>query len=172
MVEVRLERPEDAAAVREIHAAAFGRPDEGRVVDALRAGDGSYLGFVAVEDGVVVGHIVFSPATLHCYGALFTVTALGPVAVWPTRQRQGIGSRLMGEGLAACQRLGRDIVVVLGHPAFYSRFGFVTARPLGLMSEYPAPDEAFMVAELTPQALRGRRGVVLYSPAFRLASDG
>ncbi len=66
--------------------------------------------------------------------------------------------------------LDHDVVVVVGHPAFYPRFGFVPARPLGLRCEYPVDEEAFMVSELTPGALHGRRGVVMYAPAFRLAA--
>jgi putative acetyltransferase len=96
--------------------------------------------------------------------------ALGPMAVRPDRQRRGLGSALVRQGLAACRSLDHDVVVVVGHPAFYPRFGFVPARPLGLLCEYPVDEEAFMVSELTPGALRGRRGVVMYAPAFRLAA--
>src|SRR5438094_442107 len=111
-------------------------------------------------------HVVFAPVTLHCYQAPYTITALAPLAVRPAWQRGGIGSVLMRQGLAACATAGRDVVVVVGHPAFYPRFGFVRARPLGLMSEPAYSADTFMVAELTPGALRGRRGVVLYSADF------
>jgi putative acetyltransferase len=168
-IRVRAEAAEDAAAVGAVHEAAFGRPAEARVAAALRARVRPYLGLVAVEDGAVLGHVAFSGATLHCYGALFPVLALGPLAVRPERQRQGVGAALVRAGLAECRRLGHDVVVVLGHPAYYPRFGFVPARPLGLLSEWPAPDEAFMVAELAPGALRGRRGVVYYAREFEAA---
>ena len=92
--------------------------------------------------------------------------ALAPMSVLPAWQRRGIGSVLVREGLHACRAAGHDVVVVVGHPAFYPRFGFIPARPLGLMSDPPFPDEAFMVAELTPGALRGRRGVILYGGDF------
>jgi putative acetyltransferase len=69
-------------------------------------------------------------------------------------------------GLDACRAAGHDVVSVVGHPEYYPRFGFVRARPFGLASEPPFPDEAFMVAELTPGALRGRRGVVVYGEEF------
>jgi putative acetyltransferase len=149
-----------------MHTAAFGRGDEAALVDRLRARARLYLGLVAVHGDGVVGHIVFTPVTLHCYQAPYTILALAPMAVRPDRQRQGIGSALVREGLAACRAAGHDVVVVVGHPAFYPRFGFVPARPLGLLSEPAFPDEAFMVAELTPGALRGRRGVVLYGGDF------
>jgi putative acetyltransferase len=96
--------------------------------------------------------------------------ALGPMAVRPASQRRGIGSALVHEGLNACRALGHDVVVVLGHARFYPRFGFVPARSVGLMSEYAVPDEAFMVAELTPGALRNRRGVVYYASEFSLVA--
>jgi putative acetyltransferase len=162
-VDIRPERADDVAAIRAVHTEAFGRPDEARLVDRLRARAHPYLGLVAADGGQVVGHIVFAPVTLHCYQAPYTITALAPMAVRPASQRRGIGSRLVRDGLVACRTEGRDVVVVVGHPAFYPRFGFVRARPLGLMSEPEFPDEAFMVAELTPGALRGRRGIVLYS---------
>lgn len=140
------------------------------MVDALRESVRPYVGLVALENGAVVGHVAFSPATLHCYGATFTIMALGPMAVRPDRQRCGIGSALVRQGLVACRALDHDVAVVVGHPAFYPRFGFVPARPRGLLCEYPVPDETFLVAELGPGALRGRRGVVSYAAAFRLAA--
>ena len=165
MIEIRPETASDVAAVRAVNDTAFGRPDEGRIADTLRT-HAKYFGLVAVDGEEIVGHVAFSPATLHCYSALFPITALGPMAVSPAWQRRGAGSALVREGLAACARRGDDVVVVLGHPAFYPRFGFVPARPLGVMSEWDVPDDVFMVAELTPGALRGRRGVVYYAPEF------
>jgi putative acetyltransferase len=170
-VRVRPETPADADAARAVHEAAFGGPNEGRVVDALREGATPYVGLVALEGDRVIGHVAFSPATLHCYGAPYTIMALGPMAVRPDRQRRGIGSALARAGLDACRRLGHEVVVVLGPPAFYARFGFVTARPVGVMCGSAVPDEAFMVAELSPGALRGRRGVVFYAAAFGLAAE-
>jgi len=165
-VEIRPERAADVAAIRTVHTEAFGRPDEAGLVDRLRERARPYVGLVAADGGEIVGHIVFTPVTLHCYQAPYTITALAPLAVRPAWQRRGVGAALVREGLAACRAGGRDVVVVVGHPAFYPRFGFVRARPLGLMSEPEFSDDAFMVAELTPRALRGRRGVVLYSADF------
>jgi putative acetyltransferase len=166
MITIRAEREDEALAVGEIHLETFGRPDEGRIVERLRARARPYLGLVAIDADDLVGHLVMSPVTLHCYQAPYSIMALAPMAVRPTWQRRGIGSALVREGLQACRGARHDVVVVVGHPAYYPRFGFVPARPLGLMSEPPFPDEAFMVAELTPGALRGRRGVVLYGGDF------
>jgi putative acetyltransferase len=165
-VDLRVERAADAEMVRAVHAEAFGRPDEARLVERLRQRARPYLGLVAAVGGEVVGHVVFAPVTLHCYQAPYAIQALAPLAVRPAWQRRGIGGALVRAGLAACHAAGHDVVVVVGHPEFYPRFGFVRARPLGLMSEPAFPDETFMVAELTPGALHGRRGVVLYSADY------
>ena len=168
-VEVRPETPADVEAVRGVNAAAFGRPDEGRVVDALREHAALCVSLVAVEGGRVSGHIAFSLATLGEAAGPVAIAALGPMAVMPDRQRLGIGSALVRAGLDACRRLGHEVVVVLGHPAFYPRFGFVTARPLGVTCDYPVPDEVFMVAELSPGALRA--GAASSATDFALAAD-
>jgi putative acetyltransferase len=88
------------------------------------------------------------------------------MAVLPECQRQGIGSLLVRAGLEACRSAGHDAVVVLGHPEFYPRFGFVAADTKGLRCEYEVPREAFMVLELRPAALAETRGVVRYRPEF------
>jgi predicted N-acetyltransferase YhbS len=88
--------------------------------------------------------------------------------VLPDYQKQGVGSQLVRAGLRECARLGYDVVVVLGHAEYYSRFGFIPASQKGLQSEYPVPDEVFMVVELKPDALGGRRGLVKYRPEFNL----
>lgn len=160
---VRPETPADAEAVRALTAAAFGQPDEADLVDRLRETPG-YLALVAVEAGEVVGHIAFSPVTLDPPGP--DVRGLAPMAVAPGRQRKGIGSALVREGLEACRADGAAAVVVLGHPAYYPRFGFAPGPPRGITCEYDVPDEAFMVVELRPGALAGTEGVVHYGPAF------
>ena len=131
----------------------------------------SAFSLVAVEGRRVSGHIAFTLATLGKPAGPVAIAALGPMAVMPDRQRLGIGAALVRAGLDACRRLGHDVVVVLGHPAFYPRFGFMTARPLRMTCEYRVPDEVFMVAERSPGALRGRRGLVRYAPDFALASS-
>ena len=174
MIEIRAERAEDAAAVRRVNELAFGQAGEAALVDALRAAARPHVSLVAADGEQVVGHIFFSPVSLETEGgpegaredSPFAAMGLAPMAVLPEHQRRGVGSALVRAGLGECLRAGRDVVVVLGHPEYYPRFGFVPAAPLGLRCEYPVPDDTFMVVELRPGALAGRRGLVKYHPAF------
>jgi putative acetyltransferase len=166
MISIRAETAEDRLAVRRVNERAFGRPHEADLVDALRETAHPHVSLVAVLDGQVVGHIFFSLVSIESEGSVFMAMGLAPMAVLPEYQKQGIGSQLVQEGLRECQRLGHDIVVVLGHPEYYPRFGFTPAKPKGLRCEYDVPDEVFMVAELTPGALGGRHGLVNYRPEF------
>lgn len=163
---VRDETPADRAHVRRVNEAAFGAPQEADLVDALRAEGVATVSLVAEEDGEIVGHILFSPVTVEGAGTPPLGLGLAPMAVIPSRQRQGIGSRLARAGLDRCRARGAGFVVVLGHPAYYPRFGFVPASRFGLRCEYDAPDEAFMAMELVERALEGLTGLVRYHPAF------
>ena len=170
MLTIRDETQSDHAAVRNINERAFERAAEADLVDVLRKSAHSYLSLVAelaTEAGrQVVGHIFFSPVEIESEDASFTAIGLAPMAVLPEFQNQAIGSSLIRRGLEDCKRLGHDVVVVLGHPEFYPRFGFVPAATKGLRSEYPVPDEVFMVLELRPNVLAGRQGLVKYHPEF------
>jgi putative acetyltransferase len=125
------------------------------------------LALVAVEDGRVVGHIVFSPVTIDCGDRTCSAVGLAPMAVLPERQRRGIGSQLVKAGLLECRNAGYDCVVVVGHPTYYPRFGFVPASRYGVKSEYEVPDEAFMVVAWSVGVLQGRGGIARYEPEFR-----
>ena len=166
MIRVRPETAEDAPAVRRVNELAFGHPEEAALVEALRDASVPHLSLVAVEDGHVVGHIFFSPVSIESEGSTFQAMGLAPMAVLPEYQGRGVGSELVREGLRECLLRGWKVVVVLGHPEYYPRFGFVPAVGKGLRSEYQVPDEVFMVAELEPGALGGRRGLVKYRREF------
>ena len=158
---VRPETSEDAAAVRDVETRAFDRADEAALVDALRGAGKATISLVAIVDGHVVGHVLFSPVTLD--GAPLGL-GLAPLAVAPEAQRRGVGAALVRAGLAEARAAGHGVVVVLGDPAYYRRFGFVAAEPRDLCSEYDAPPGSFQVAELVPGALAGRSGLVRYAP--------
>ena len=163
-VSIRPEAAGDEAAVRGINESAFGQPDEARLVDALRARARPFVSLVAETDGAVAGHILFTPVTLEGFTGL--LLGLAPMAVNPDLQRNGVGAALIIAGLDACRSLGAAAVVVLGHTAYYPKFGFVPAARFGLRCEYDVPPEAFMALELRPGALAGAAGTVRYHPAF------
>ena len=163
---IRAEQPADAGMVRAVNEAAFDSALEADIVERIRDQGGASVSLVADSSGVVLGHILFSPVSVGGHPAL-RVMGLGPMAVLPTHQRQGIGSSLVREGLDRCQEMGCDAVVVLGHPAYYPRFGFVPASRYGISSEYDVPDEVFMLVELRPGSLDGVTGEVIYDDAFR-----
>ena len=111
----------------------------------------------------------FSPALVESARMSYKVLCLAPVAVLPAHQRKGIGLQMVHAGLEECRRLRHEVVVVVGHPDYYPRFGFVLAKPKGLACEFEVPDEAWMVIELREGALTGRWGVVKFQPEFREA---
>jgi putative acetyltransferase len=88
------------------------------------------------------------------------------MGVLPGFQRKGIGTKLLQEGIDLSRKLGFRSIVVVGHPAYYSRFGFLPAKPKGLLLPFPAPDDSFMALELVAGSLEGIRGAVVYPPAF------
>ena len=121
---------------------------------------------MAEIDGEIAGHILFTEVTLDPPRAVRDTIALAPVAVRPDLQGRGIGSALIEEGLRRCAKLGYGAAVVLGHPSYYPRFGFLPAHRFGLRCELPAPPEAFMALELVPGALDAVEALVRYHPAF------
>jgi putative acetyltransferase len=167
---VRSERPHDAPAVADLNRRAFGGPAEAALVDRLRAAGLAVASLVAEADeppNPIVGHILFSRLPIDTPRTRLNAVALAPMAVAPERQRQGIGSALVREGLRVCRSAGESIVVVVGHPEYYPRFGFSAALARRLLSPYSG--DAFMALALRPGALdeiAGGGGVVRYPPAF------
>ncbi len=162
---IREEREQDRSAVREIVSTEFDTGAEAALIDELRSAAGPLVSLVAEDGGAVVGHVMFSQVTLleHPDAKLM---GLAPLAVDYEHQGRGIGSVLVREGLDRCRSLGVLAVVALGHPEYYSRFGFEPASRLGLRCEYDVPDEAFVALELEKGALDGMSGTVRYHSAF------
>lgn len=163
---IRHEASSDIAAIRFVNEQAFGGSSEANTIDALRARGAATLSLVAVIGDQVVGHLFFSPATIEAPDRSWPALGLAPLSVLPDYQRQGIGTALMNAGLEECRQLGHERVVVLGHPRYYPRFGFVTAKPHGIDNEYNAPEEAFMILELQPGAFTDVTGVAKYQPEW------
>lgn len=160
----------DAAAVRAVHRAAFPSDAEARLLDALRA-SGDYdpgRSLVAEVDGVIQGHCLLTATTLeHPDGSRVVgrIVALGPIAVVPAWQTQHLGARLIRAVFDRCENEGVAAIVVLGYPSYFPRFGFDSARTLGLLPPEPWPDEAWMARRLaasTPEDV----GVVHYAQPF------
>lgn len=163
---IREEKPEDLAGIRAVVAAAFGRAAEADIVDALRERAQPFVSLVAEHQGEVVGHVLFTPVTVA--GMADTkMMGLAPMAVAPTYQVRGVGTALVLTGFEQLRLQGMTAVVVVGHPSYYPRFGFVPASGFGLTSEYNVPDDVFMACELDPGALQGTTGLISYHPAFR-----
>jgi len=162
MIDIRPEEPGDIAGIRDVNRRAFGQDQESNIVDALRANGAVVLSLVAALDGRVVGHIMYSPLTVgDVLGA-----ALGPMAVLPEHQRQGIGTRLVEAGNDQLARAGCPCIAVVGHPTFYPRFGFRPASAFGITSDWDLPDEAFMVLALDAAKMSGVGGAAQYRTEF------
>ena len=160
-----MEDTEDHDAVREVNLGAFPGEDEALLVEKLRESE-DVISLVALKDDKMVGHILFSPATIEKGDDSFPTLALAPLAVLPEFQRRGIGSQLVEKGLEECRNQGYSIVTVLGHPDYYPRFGFKLAAECGIQSPFEVPIDAFMVLELVSGALDNVNGVLKYSKAF------
>lgn len=163
---IRPETPEDIDAIDHIHFAAFDQDGEAKLVHALRNDGSLVISFLAVVEDQVVGHIAYSPLTFNQPADPGTVLGLGPMAVSPAFQGQGIGKTLLLESLEACKKIGCPAVIVLGHPEFYAKGGFIPASQFGITPQYDVPDEAFMARELFPGTLKDLTGTAHYHPAF------
>ena len=166
MITIRHEQPGDIEAIREVNRRAFGQEQEARIVDALRDSGAVLLSLVATLEDRITGHILYSPVHAGDLGG----AALGPMAVLPEQQRQGIGSRLVESGNELLQKAGCPFIVVVGHPEFYPRFGFQPARPYGLACEWDVSDGVFMVKVLDDARMGGTTGQVRYRPEFSSVS--
>ncbi len=160
---VRPEREEDIDAIRALTETAFKTAPhadgtEHLIIDRLRAAGALTLSLVAEAGGAIVGHVAFSPVALSdgsedWYG-------LGPISVDPARQGEGIGGKLIREGLERLKALGATGCVLLGDPVYYSRFGFEPDPKLTLDG---VPPEYFMRVAFSP--VYGE-GTVSYHPGF------
>jgi putative acetyltransferase len=161
VTEIRDERPSDAPSIHAVNTRAFGRDREANIVDALRSNNAVSLSLVAIREGKLIGHVMYSPVSV----GEATGAGLAPLAVLPEHQRCGIGSDLVRVGKRRLEATGCRFIVVLGHPSFYLRFGFSPAGTYGISCQWNAPDDAFMVAMLSEPAA-DLKGVAKYRPEF------
>lgn len=166
---IRPESPADAAAIYTVNKQAFdGREAEPRLVDSIRETEGYIpeLSLVAEQNDRITGHILFSRIQIQSENVQLPGLALAPMAVLPEYQGQGTGSALVKRGLEECKRLAHAWIIVLGHPAYYTRFGFAPELAKSLECPFGDCGNAWMALELIPGALKGVRGIVIYPPAF------
>ena len=161
---VREERAGDTEAIRAVNRLAFRGNAEALLVDRLRDGGLYIVSLVAEMNGRVVGHILFSRLPIETAQGALNAVALAPMAVIPDKQLKGIGSSLVLRGLAMCRDRGERIAVVVGHPAYYPRFGF--SAHLARCLKSPFSGDMFMACELVPGALAGVSGTLRYPSAF------
>jgi putative acetyltransferase len=166
MIMVREEQSEDIPVIREVNKRAFGQPQEADLVDRLRQNCHDLLSLVAVAENQVVGHILFSPATIGSEGGTIQGMGLAPMAVLPEYQRHGVGAELIRAGIRRLESRACPFVIVLGHAAYYPRFGFEPASRFGIQSEWEVPDDAFMILVLNKSVMQGVSGMVKYRPEF------
>ena len=159
LIEIREERPDDMAAVRDLNRRAFGQDQESNIVDALRANGAALLSLVATVDDRVVGHIMYSHLSVD---DSVSGAALGPMAVLPEYQRQGIGGKLIEAGNRKLKDAGYPFIIVVGHADYYPRFGFRPASEHGIRCEWDIPDNVFMLLVLDQAKMLGVSGLAKY----------
>lgn len=170
MISIRKEQSKDVAAIRTLNELTFHGSVEADIVDALRKAPAGLLSLVAVENGSIVGHLAFSPVMIETTNGTVTSMGLGPMAVLPDHQQQGIGSALVWHCLFLLRKQRCPFVIVLGHPTYHPRFGFVPASQQGLTCQWDGvPDEAFMVLVLDTDRMKDIDGIAKYQDEFNMA---
>jgi putative acetyltransferase len=164
---IREEVPVDIPAIRKVNERAFNQPQEAGIVDELRKKCAGLLSLVAEDDGVIIGHVLFSPVTVAADPGGVVGMGLAPMAVVPQRQREGVGSVLVVRGLELLKAKRCPFVVVLGHADYYPRFGFVPASTFGIKCQWEGvPDDVFMARVFSDEILKKINGVVRYRREF------
>jgi len=171
MLSIRNTTDTDLDDVLHIHREAFGQDEEADLVNALFNDDSArpFHSLLAIDDDKAVGHILFTRVQIGGNEDTLSAMILAPMAVLPGAQGKGVGGKLIRAGLQQLQESAVDLVLVLGHPAYYPRFGFKPAGALGFEAPYPIPAEhsaAWMVMELRPGVIGSFSGSVICADAL------
>lgn len=173
-VEIRAEQSGDEGSIRQVVADAFDATLEADLVEAIRRSENYIpeLSLVAMLDGRIVGHVMVSYTELHEGDNVHRVAQLAPLAVDPTVQRIGIGSKLVREVAKLADERGEPMLILEGDPRYYGRLGFEHSAPLGITFDLPswAPPQAAQVLRLSSYD-PSVRGQVVYPPAFDVDFD-
>lgn len=163
---IRKETSKDIQDIRRLNDLVFADPAEGAIVDAIRDRCPDALSLVAVEGAQIIGHIFFSPVAINGMNGIEAM-GLGPMAVLPEYQRKGIGKALITKGIQELEKAGCAVVVVLGHPEYYPKFGFVPGSRYSLKSQWEGiPDNVFMARFLNSEKIGKIGGIVRYRKEF------
>jgi putative acetyltransferase len=166
MTLIRHETPEDIPLISSAIEQAFKRDAEARLAEKLRQACVDHISLVADDNGTIVGHIMFTPVLIK-NGKEVQGMGLAPMSVLPARQRRGIGTQLVKSGLQILRKKGCPFVIVLGHPAYYPRFGFQPASRFNIKSQWEGvPDEAFMILVLEEEAMQNVSGIAMFRDEF------
>lgn len=168
-ISIRREMPTDIDAIHALEAEAFGCRLEADIVNRLRDDGSLWLSLVALVDDGIVGHAAYSLVEVSHKSGKWRFPALGPIAVAPAKQRQGIGSALIRAGTKKVREAGYGLLFLVGSPDYYPRFGFQPALPLGFSSDYVKPGglhEHFMALVLDQSLIGSVRGHMRYHAAF------
>lgn len=165
-INVRKEKESDISQVYDLNKTAFkqvafSQGVEADLVNKLRDAACDIISLVAVLENQVVGHIIFSPVEINNE---VSGMSLSTMAVLPKFQKKGIGSMLIKAGIEEVKKLKNSLIIVLGHPEYYPKFGFVAASKYGLKSKYDVPDEVFMA--LSFKDIKWDNAVVKYRQEF------
>lgn len=170
MLLIRREKQSDILSIRKVNESVFNVPIEAHLVDLLREANKATISLVAMFNDRLVGPILFSPIKIELNPRNMRGLGLAPLAVLPEYQERGISSRLVTKGLEECRYEGYDLVVVLGHESYFTRFGFKRASLYDLSNEYNI-DENFMALELKQGTLSAVSGLVKFQPEFKESED-
>lgn len=172
-IKIRPETEQDYAAIRHVNELAFGRTAEADLVENLRQLPEfePLLSLVAETDGKILGHVMLFPIYIRGKdGEEYPCLSLGPIAVIPEFQKQGIGGILIQAGHRAALELDYNAVLLLGHPSYYPRFGYRLAKNWNITNPWQITGEPWMAIELIEGALNGKAGVAVYPEAFNEAT--
>ena len=172
-IDIRPETENDHVSIRRVNDLAFGRPEEGRLVDNLRQLPEfePRLSLIAELDGQIIGHVLFSPIYIQGEdGEEYPCLSLGPIAVAPEYQEQGYGGKLIEAGHRAALELDYTAVLLLGHPGYYPRFGYLPAEKWEITNPWQIDDDPWMGIELVKGALECKAGLAIYPDAFNEAT--
>jgi predicted N-acetyltransferase YhbS len=167
-IAIRPEHKDDYDSIKRINDEAFGQENEGLLVSALRK-TSKYipnLSLVAEMNNNIIGHILFYPLTIITKTGEKDVLSLAPISVLPKYQKKGVGYKLVKRGLDDCKKTNYDVVIVVGHPNDYPRFGFKPASKWKIQLPIDAPDEAFMAIELKEKTIEKYTGTVVFPKEY------